>query len=275
MTDYPLGWIREEENVSYLRNEGLKFKPQLTFAAPEEFDTRSIINVENQGGTSSCVGHATSSCMEACAYIAAANTNNQQPDQFSRWYAYLSAQEAGGMLGRDNGATMSGAAKAMKSKGCCKESTLPFTGRYFTKIPSAAHTEASKFKIQSHTSLTNYQSVFDFIAGGFGGVIIGIAWTSRLANSNGVFELNDVKGGGGGHALLLWGYSRRVDSQGRKYIWLHNSHSKSWGNGGRAEVAPDVIEWWGQSRSNEMIGLSDLTGFDKQRRIVPQITDVM
>lgn len=267
MTTPLTGWLRDDDDLDYLRNKGLPFQAGRAFGAPDEFDTRSIIAVEDQANTSSCVGHATSSCMEACAWIASRQTNGTAPDQFSRWFAYLQAQKAGGMLGRDNGATMSGAAQAMKSVGCCKEATLPFPGRYVTKIPVAAIREAGQFKIQTHASLDDYQGVFDFMAGGFGGVIIGIAWTSRLVNSRGVVELSDVKGGGGGHALLVWGWSKRVDSQGRHYLWMHNSHTKGWGNGGRAEVAPDVFDYWGRSRNNEQIGLSDLTGFDTPRLI--------
>lgn len=260
------GWARESEDVDYLRRQGLPFAPARRFAAPVEFDTRSVIAVENQGNTSSCVGHGTSSAMEACAWIAAGATGDAPPDQFSRWFAYRVAQQQTGITG-DNGATISGAAEAMKRVGCCHESTFPFPGRYVKPIPQAAVAEAGQFKIATHTSLESYQAVFDFMSGGFGGVIIGITWTGRLANSTGVIELNDIRGNGGGHCVLLWGWSKRRDTQGRNYVWLHNSHGKTWGNGGRAEVAPDVIEAWGRSRNNEMIGLSDLSGFDHPRTI--------
>lgn len=261
------GWLRDEENRDYLRKQGTAFNPPQLFGAPEEFDTRAIIAVENQSATSSCVGHATSSCIEACAWIAAQLAGDQPPDQFSRWFAYLAAQRQGGMLGRDDGATISGAAEAMKLGGCCKEITLPFPGKYIKTIPAAAIIEASHFRIRTHASLPTYQRVFDFMAGGFGGVVIGVAWTSRLANSTGVVEVNDVKGQGGGHALLLWGWSKRVDAQGRHYVWLHNSHGKSWGNGGRVEVSPEAIDFWGRSQNNELIGLSDLSGLDTPRKI--------
>lgn len=274
MTDFQTGWRRPDEDLDYIRKGGLVFTPSRAFGAPEEFDTRSIIAVENQGQTSSCVGHATSSLMEACAWLAARSAGDVAPEQFSRWYAYLQAQKQSGFFGSDQGATISGAAKGMKDKGCCFERTLPFPGRYVKTIPREADVEADKFKIRSHANMTGHADVFGFMAGNFGGVEIGISWTSRLANSNGVIELADVKGNGGGHALLLFGWSKRVDSQGRHYVWLHNSHGKSWGNGGRAEVAPDVIDWWGSSRNNEMIGFSDLTGFDTPR-IVPSIDDVM
>jgi C1A family cysteine protease len=276
MTDFPTGWARDLENTEYLRKGGLRFAaPQLLGDVPEEFDTRPMINTENQLATSSCVGHATSSCIEACAWIAAKEANEAVPEQFSRWFAYLQAQKQGGMLGRDNGATMSGAAQAMKLVGCCKESTLPFPGRYVTTIPRGALDEASQFKIRSHASLSNYKQVFDFMAGGFGATIIGVAWTSRLANSTGVVELADVKGQGGGHALCLWGWSKRKDEQGRHYLWMHNSHGKTYGNNGRVEVAPSAVDFWGASRNNEMIGLSDLTGFDRPRVLVPDISEVM
>lgn len=267
MTDQKTGWLRDDEDRAYLRTQGIIFNPPQSFGAPEEFDTRPIIAVENQANTSSCVGHATSSCIEACAWIAAQLAGDAMPDQYSRWFAYLAAQKQSGMLGSDQGATISGAAEAMKLGGCCHETTLPFPGRYVKTIPAAATAEAGQFKIRTHTSLPTYQRVFDFMAGGFGGVVIGIAATNRFMNCTGVLELSDVKGQGGGHALLLWGHTKRVDAQGRHYVWLHNSWGKSWGNGGRAEVAPEAIDYWGRSQNNELIGLSDLSGLDVGRKI--------
>lgn len=261
------GWLSTDEDRDYLHKGGLTFSAPVLRSVPDEFDTRSIINTEFQGDTNSCEGHALSSLMEACAWIAARNGQASAPDQFSRWYAYLMAQKQGGHFGSDQGAGIAPGIKAMKLVGCCKESTLPFPGRYVTKIPAAAHAEAAQFKLGSHANLTDYQSVFDFMAGGFGGVNIGITWTGRLRNCSGIIELQDVKGGGQGHALLIWGWSKRVDAQGRKYVWLHNSHGKSWGNGGRAEVAPGVIDWWGASRSAEMIGGSDLSGYNNPRLV--------
>lgn len=267
MTELQTGWIRQNEDKQYLHKAGLVCGSAILGDIPEEFDTRPIINVEFQANTNSCEGHALSSLIEGAAWIASNNGDFIAPEQFSRWFAYLQAQKQGGFFGSDQGATITGGIQAAKLVGCCKESTLPFPGRYVTKIPAAAMTEAAQFKLRSHANITDYDSAFAFIANGFGGINIGVTWTSRLANSRGVIELADVKGQGGGHALLLWGYSKRVDSRGRKYIWLHNSHGKSWGNGGRAEVAPDVIDWWGQNRSAEMIGGSDLSGFDTPRLI--------
>ena len=267
MTDINLGWLREAEDTEYLHKGGLTFGAPALGNIPEEFDTRSIINVESQGQTNSCEGHALSSLVEANAWIAARNGDLTAPDQFSRWFAYLQAQKFGGHFGSDQGASISAGIKAAKQVGCCKETTLPFPGRYVKTIPAAAMTEASQFKFRSHADMRAYDQMFSYIAGGFGGINIGITWTSRLANSTGVIELADVKGRGGGHALLVWGYSKRVDSRGRKYLWLHNSHGKSWGNGGRAEVAPDVFDWWGQNQSAEMIGGSDLSGYETPRLI--------
>ena len=267
MAEVQLGWLRDAEDKNYLHKGGLKFAAPPLGNIPDEFDTRSIINVESQGQTNSCVGHALSSLFEANAWIAARNGELEAPDQFSRWFAYLQSQKFGGHFGADQGASITASIQAAKEVGCCKETTLPFPGRYVKTIPGSAIEEAGEFKFGSHADMRAYDPLFSYIAGGFGGIIIGVTWTSRLANSRGVIELADVKGQGGGHALLLWGYSKRVDSRGRKYIWLHNSHGKSWGNGGRAEVAPDVIDWWGQNRSAEMIGGSDLSGFDTPRLI--------
>lgn len=257
------GWLRDEEDYDYLHNQGVRFAAEpLTFGAPDEFDADSIIATENQSAMSSCTGHGASSGVEGCYWIAAAGDKTARPRQFSRMFAYLEGQREGNMLGRDNGATIAGVVQATIKVGCCLESTFPYPARYATQVPQEAYAEADDYKIRSHSNLRSYGDVMAYQQAGHGPVVIGISWTAALANSTGVIGLRDVKGRGGGHCVLLWGWDKR----GR--IRLHNSHGTQWGDKGRAWVDVDAVKYWVESGQGELIGISDLSGVDVQRPMV-------
>lgn len=257
------GWLRDEEDFDYLHNQGVEFSAQpLLFGAPEEFDADSIISVEMQAAMSSCTGHGQSSGIEGCYWIAAVEDKSQRPKQFSRMFAYIEGQRECGMLGRDAGATISGVVQASRKVGCCLEATFPYPAKYTTRVPQTAYSEAVKYKIRSHSNLRSYDEVLAYMQAGHGPVVIGISWTSALANSNGSISLRDVKGRGGGHCVLLWGW----DKNGR--LRLHNSHGTGWGDGGRAWVEIDAVKYWADSGDGELIGISDLSGVDVQRPMI-------
>jgi len=254
------GWARDEEDYEYLHNQGVEFAAApLTFGAPEEFDADAIIATEFQAAQSSCTGHAESSGLEGCCWIAAGGDKSDRPRQFSRMFAYLEGQRECGMLGRDNGATIAGVVQASAKLGCCLEATFPYPARYATRVPQEAYAEAGTYKIRSHSNLRSYSEVLAYQQAGQGPIVIGISWTAALVASTGVITLRDVKGRGGGHALLLWGW----DKNGR--IRLHNSHGTQWGDKGKAWVDVDAVKYWADSGQAELIGISDLSGVDVQR----------
>lgn len=262
-----LGWNTDVEDREYLRKGGAKYTVYGTPKdAPASFDPRTILRTEDQGNMSSCTGHGGSSGLEACIYI---DTQGTVKDvQMSRMFAYITGQRQSGISG-DNGATISGLVQGFKQVGCSREESFPYPAKYTNRLPAEAVAEASKYKIVNHSSFSNYAEVFDWISRGMGPVVIGITWYNKLAQCSGIVETSDLRGGSlGGHCLLLWGYSERKDSQGRNYLWMLNSHGVQWGLRGWAEVAPSVVDTWGGGRNTEMIGISDLTSFDKARKLV-------
>lgn len=262
-----LGWNRELEDTDYLRNAGQSYHVYGTPRnAPASFDPRTILRVEDQGQMNSCTGHGGSSGLEACIYIDTAGTVTDV--QMSRMFAYVAAQKQSGIKG-DNGATITGLVESFKRVGCCREETLPYTGRYSNRLTQEQIDEAGKYRIVNHSYMKTYAESFDWMSRGMGPIVIGITWFYRLANTSGVITTDDLRGPSmGGHCVLLWGWSERQDNDGRNYIWLLNSHGVGWGLRGWAEVHPDVIDAWGASRNSELIGISDLTSYDKPRRVV-------
>ena len=250
------GYLPRRENKAWLKEAASPF-PFTSFEAsqaPDEIDHRPWLQVENQGPVSSCVGHGDSSTLEVCNFY----DTGGEVINLSRMYAYLTAQKASGLFGRDQGATISGALAANANDGICLEKTFPYPGKYVTRITKEAHDEASQHKLIRHTPMRTYEDCMAWLQTGQGGIVIGVRWVSSLINTTGVIE--SISGRSSGfHCMAILGYSQRKDSRGRKYLWMVNSHGKGWGNAGWAEVAPAVIaQWCKRTDWEELIGASDL-----------------
>lgn len=249
-----LGWRRDLEDHDWLRATGIVLPSALAFKAPEEIDLRGWLKVEDQGQMGSCAGNSLASCEEVLAWI-----KTGKPIQLSRMFAYLAAQRMSGIRG-DQGATITGAIQAAMKMGCCYESTFPYPQQYTSNIPEAAIKEAKPNLVRNHSVLNSYAECFNWLAAGVGAIQIGIAWTSELANNkSGVIETDNGQNYGG-HALAVVGFSKRTDSQGRRYLWMVNSHGLSWGRSGWAEVAPRLFDKWCREQQSEVIGITDLAG---------------
>ena len=233
-----------------------------TFKAPLEIDHRGWLKVENQRNMGSCSGHAIAYIQAVLNYL-----KTKSIIQLSRMFGYLAGQQMDGLLGQDNGATITGSVKGAMQLGCCLETTFPYPDRYTQTIPQAAKDEAIGHLIQKHAIMRNYADCFAWLATGTGAIEIGIMWTASLAdNKTGVID-QQTGSTYGGHALAVVGFSTRTDSQGRKYLWMINSHDVTWGKNGWAEVAPALFDKWCRDGQSEVIGVTDLKVFGSQRWI--------
>ena len=249
------GYLIEEEDRDFLRSQGpIPFSLRSAFDAPEEIDPRVWHRIENQGNQGSCVGHGLSSVVEYCYRI-----KTGQVTQYSRQGAYILSQRASGISG-DRGATISGAVKTSEETGLPPETVWPYPNpvRYDNRIPPGALEAAAENKIRSSAWLDSYDDILSYISSGVGGVLIGIIWDSYCRNCTGILE-NYNGSGRGGHAVCFLGYSKRKASDGRKYLWLANSHSTRWGASGWAEVAPKAVDSMCRHRYWSGAGLSDLS----------------
>ncbi len=222
------------------------------FGAPEEIDPRRWHRIENQGRVGSCQGFALSSVGELGFHVATGKVK-----QFSAMWCYLMSQRIGGLTG-DRGSRLIDGLTLAKTKGFCPDEVFPYPGFYTTTIPAGCAAAALPYRIQYHAMCRSYDQVFQFLATHQGGVEIGVSWGGMTPRADGVLE-RYRRGALGGHAMAFLGYSRRLDNQGRKYLWLANSHSEDWGNQGWAEVSPTAVEEMLEQRDSVMIGLSDLT----------------
>lgn len=257
-----LGWSYWSENRRGLRETGSVFRLTKTVGKPVTFDSPPAwVQIEDQNPLSSCRGHSGSSNGELCNWI----KTKGSVLQFSRMYAYLTAQRKDGIRG-DNGATIFGGIEAYKETGFCLEETMPYTGQYDPEIPTEAIEEGKQHRLLSHVDLKRggYALAFDFLASGAGGIDMGIMIDEAYFYCNGVL---DRLGGKriGGHAFAGLFLSSRTDSRGRHYIWSPGSWGLEFGKDGWIEIAPTVFDQWCRDPNNEIAGTSDIEDFGEPR----------
>ena len=174
MTDPRVGyWLHDDEDQNFLSSLPGE-DPVLAMRGTYKeiaFDPRKVMKVENQGSVGSCQGHALSSCVELCYYIATGDLTRQ----LSRQYAYVETQRIDGISG-DRGSTISGGIKLATTKGIPEESLWKYSGRYENRRPanwSEIETNAAQHKIGQSYKMSSYDGVRTFLGSGQGGISIG------------------------------------------------------------------------------------------------------
>lgn len=203
-------WAYEKEDYSFLeRLEAVPMKTALweSFQRPAEI----VIDwhrTENQGQIGSCQGHSLSSVLERLAFV------HGDKLQLSEIFAYLGSQKIDGLLGSDNGSTISGGCKLAVDVGCCLEELTGYPRSYPGRaerdriLSSANYAAAAPYKAKSAWRVPDdHDALLDFIGGG-GGVNFGIMYYGSLIPRDRVVRSYNPGMGGGGHAMCLLGYDR-------------------------------------------------------------------
>lgn len=260
-----LGWRDDLEDRSFLeRGESrLLSTIPMRFSAPEEFDPTTWLRTEDQGQMGSCTGWGRTTCREVLYYI----KSGGKIVQFSALFAYLTGQKSDGLLGKDQGATISGSIQAAKEYGDCFESVMPYPSpvRYPSPatIPKHALDAAIEFNDIEYVKCGNYSDVIRSLKAGFT-ISLGIKWVEGIAtNRSGVIEVSDLRGDVfGGHCVAAVGWSKETDSDGRNYVKVKNSHGAQYGKNGTVNVAPACFDHWGRDGYAEMIAIADRKTYD-------------
>jgi C1A family cysteine protease len=255
MTGHIGGWLHDQEDWEYLATLPDE-SPVLAMRGTYDevrIDPRSVMKIENQGSVGSCQGHALSSVVELCSYIATGDTSLQ----LSRQFAYVETQRIDGISG-DSGSTISGGIKLATTTGIPREELWKYSGRYENKRPANWQdivTDAAKYKVGKSYKMTSYDGVRTFLGSGQGGISIGISWGGEMDRA----IVNSFSGsGGGGHAIALLAMSDRLDVSGRPFVWMLNSWGSNWGNKGWSEWSPNAVEQMLRHRYTACFGLSDM-----------------
>lgn len=200
---------------------------------------------DNQSSLNSCVGHGLTSALEKVVYM-----KTGVPTQLSRLFAYKVAQKATGIRG-DNGAQLSGATKAAKTYGICREEVFPY-GPYSKQLTEEAYADAKNWVVTQHMRVPNYSAWRTALGGNICGIMTASKWPIEISKG---YASHYRPRGNGGHCYSALFLADTADAQGRPDVWMFNSHS---GNFTFKASATFVEELLGRN-PNESVGFTDLT----------------
>ena len=200
----------------------------------------SEIPARNQGSFSCCVGGGLSGCFE--------HRNLVEVGEFQRWsmwMAYISAQRASNMLGRDSGASLAGALKAANAVGVCLDSLCPMPSGYTTKIPQAAFDDAGQHKHLDSSSwdCREWAAAIDH-ATNKDPILIGTVWTSEHSKINATNWIEHPKTFTSGtrrgyHCRYVCGWTT---INGELALLIRNTHGTKYGRNGVSVLPQESFE---------------------------------
>jgi hypothetical protein len=221
------------------------------FTEPEEIDPREFWDVWSQGNQGSCQGQSLADSVAYCHYL-----DTGVEEHISRGFAYLASQEYDGLIGRDQGSTLSGGTKAVL-RGIPLESVFPYSenynsqyARYQQQKSTILADEDELYKLRGEVPLSTEEDCKKFLSTHSGIIHIGIMWGLPDA-----WEIANYSPGGGGHAVSLAGYLKVRAWGGYGYL-LKNSWGQGWGKNGWALIHPQAITQMLKARFTVFIGRS-------------------
>lgn len=279
MSEYGLGYIPDAEDVDHVEATQRTLDTETLFSASYDGpinesvreQCKSIVPIENQSRTNSCVGHGGSAAEEFNEWL-----ETKRWVQRSRWGTYILAQEAGGRPAVDNGATIDGLARAGSAIGYGRETLWKFTGAYHRNPPGGrgAYLADAKTRLtKSWKRLTNYAGMALWSQTGQGGIVVGWPWYENWRGSmpkSGVVP-NPAGNLVGFHCVPLYWQTKRTE--GSRYCFEGpNSYGTTWGNSGWAEWRPSLIDWLMNYRGSFVVGFSGMRQEEAVARPVNYLT---
>lgn len=187
---------------------------------------------ENQGRIGSCQGHSLTSVLERLWFVATG-----KKVQLSEIFAYLATQKIDGLLGSDDGSTITGGAKLGMTVGVPTEDKTGYPQAYPSRsqisaiLSQANYAAGAEYKAKSIWRATvSADDSKDFIGGG-GGISFGCAWYSGMIPRDRIVRRYSPGNSRSGHAMACLGYRKNG------LLICVNSHAD-----GPYEVDPEAWE---------------------------------
>jgi C1A family cysteine protease len=221
----PSGWIPDHTDLrDYVFEERSLAKDRSTLPAEVDLRARFRTAVENQGSTNSCVGHATTSALEAVL---------RSTVDRSRLFVYWNARSFEGTTASDPGCQIRNAMRGVSTYGASTEALWPWnTSALRTKPSAAAYTDGLTVRpmIASYQRVTTVLGLKEALAKGLP-VVFGFSMTHTFVYSTGTTGHLPYPATGekfyGGHAVVAVGYSDAM-----KTVLVRNSYGSGWGKDG-------------------------------------------
>ncbi len=182
--EFTLGWRQDIEDLDFLHEKSGVVPWNLVgaFKPPKSIDPTPYIDARNQLQESSCSGHGYTLAARFTNWIKTGGglIDGKIVDLSPQFIYNLGRKEAG--ITGDRGCTITGVVMAGKKYGVCREQTMPYTGRDNLDIPREAFEEGEQHLMRQNSPLYSYNDIFNGLAAGLGGVVIGIDWVESLAH---------------------------------------------------------------------------------------------
>lgn len=256
-----LGLLIDDETRDYVATS-----PQVpvSFGAGADVEPRWLppLVVENQGGTSSCAGHAIALAMSHANFVATGEVL-----RFSRRFGYITSQKASGrFLGKDQGTSIVSTIAAATQYGCCLESTCPFQERYDTNLSREAYEEAAQHKHHGELryDCRDWDTAINWLTD-HRCIVIGTRWMSGQDACTGIEDRRVGTSGNfrGYHARLLTSWDTH---DGMLVPRVQNSHGVRWADHGRALILRDLWDVWRNDQNFFALGVTRIDEVEPKRK---------
>lgn len=238
-------WLPEREDREYLASHPDMPMAFRSFQRPAEVHA-DWHRAENQKRLGSCQGTELSSCGERLVYV-----QKRKIVQLSKIFAYLGTQRIDGLLGADQGSTISGGAKLLVGSGICEEALAQYPDAYPSQalrnsiLSAANYADAANFKAKSSCAMTDSaEDACNFIGGG-GAISFGILWYDGFLPADRIVRrYAPPPGTRSGHAQCALGYWSDCGLEG----W------NSWADG-KYRITPEAWHQIVRHPSTAVVGL--------------------
>lgn len=221
-----LGWVpdRRDERDHRLSRLGL------SATIPKQFSLRGdVVEVLDQGQTSSCVAHAFAQALRISAKVA----GELSPQLPSREFLYFNARAFDGQPITDDGTQLRSCARGLVKFGLPPEAVWPFRASYINERPPwEAYREAYDYKgPDAYLRVVGLDEIRQALAASkpvVGGTSVG---NSIFDYTGGIYDPSPDEPSVGGHALCIVGYDAES-------FTIVNSWGISYGEAGFLRVSP-------------------------------------
>ncbi|MDR2170663.1 MAG: hypothetical protein LBP59_11015 [Planctomycetaceae bacterium] len=237
-------------------------------------ETLTVVKAYNQGEVGSCVGNATAACLSVLNAVE--EFNKREPQEFIAMHSadgmYGLMREAAGLLGRGDGGTGSGAAKAIQSLGtlyCMKYEAIDLTinqpnrARQFgrTGVGEQLKIAAKPRNVYSTTRVNDAQEAWSLIGNGYPVNVCSNQGFAKVRDKDGVCKPS----GNWSHSMAV--IARKTINGNRKLFLIWNSWGDNWCTGNYVDDMPMGSFWVDYAVLDKMVkrgdsfAYSDLNGF--------------
>lgn len=249
------GWRSDIEDRAGLLAMSVPFRLDKAVRGPRSWSHREWLKIEDQGQQGSCSGHAGTSSLEVLNWIDTGGT----VEQLCRQFCYIEGQKPDNIRG-DQGATISGVIKALRSVGICREALWPYTGQYRNNPPQKCYDEAkAHLLIGQVTKITSVQMAADYLRSGTGVIYFGCDCVKSIMESKGRIE--SMSGASAGGHAMCW-----VSMDGDDFD-MPQSWGTSYGENGWAKWATKAAQQMIAHPNSEVFGITDLQEYGPQRDV--------